>query len=85
MRWNEPAVGNGRQPRAKKIAQPPQAANADERLYTLQEVGERLGKSAEAVRQMILRGELPGVRIGARGVRVHASDFAKWIEDLEKA
>ena len=44
-------------------------------LYTVIEVGERLGVSKEAVYLMIKRGEIPTVKIGS--MKIRACDLEK--------
>ena len=56
-----------------------------DRLMTLEDVGEQLGKTVQAVRAMLYRGELEGVRLGKRGLRVKASILQAFIENLPPA
>lgn len=48
-------------------------------LLTVEETAQQIGRSPGAVRQLIARGELPGVRHGRR-VHVRVRDLQNWIE-----
>jgi excisionase family DNA binding protein len=68
----------------KRKAARPSVTNSEspfERLMTLAEVGEVLGKTTAAVRRMVQRAQLPAVRLG-RGFRVKPSQLAAFLNDL---
>lgn len=59
---------------------------AEEKLYTVKEIAERLQVHPETVRQWIRSGELRGFALGGTksGLRVVASDLNAFIEDRRK-
>lgn len=59
------------------------AKREPERLLPLEEVGTRLGKTAQAIRMMIYRGDIEAVRIGKRGLRIKASVLEQFIRRLQ--
>ncbi len=75
------------QTRAQIDRLPPEPQRADfvERLYTLHQMAAMLGKSTDAVRRMVYLGQLPAVRVGARSVRIKASEWQQWREQLPGA
>jgi excisionase family DNA binding protein len=56
-----------------------------ERLLTTAKVGRVLGKTAQAMRMMIYRGQLPAVKVGARALRVKESDLQTFLRRLRRA
>ncbi len=56
-----------------------------DRLVTLSEAGERLGKTPQAVRMMIYRDEIQAVRIGKRGLRIWESILQQYMQRLQTA
>jgi excisionase family DNA binding protein len=57
----------------------------NERFLTVNEVAELFRVNPMTVRNWIARGELTGVRLGARRVRVRQSDLAAFIEPGARA
>jgi excisionase family DNA binding protein len=53
------------------------------RLYSVKEAGRYLGRSAWAIRHLIWKGQLPGVRQGRR-VMVDIVDMDRFIERHKK-
>lgn len=51
-------------------------------LLPRDEVGRRLGKTAQAVRMMIYRGDIQALRIGKRGLRIKESILVEFIRKL---
>ena len=53
-----------------------------ERLLNLTEVSDVLGlKDEGTVRDLVMRGELPAVRLNQRVVRIRPSDLQKFLKD----
>jgi excisionase family DNA binding protein len=72
--------------RASKHPRPVTNAPAEfERLLTMAEVGRVLGKTAQAVRMMIYRGQISAVKVGVRSVRVKRSDLQAFLKHLRLA
>jgi len=44
------------------------------------QVGQRLGVTAETVRRLVRTQGLPAVRIGTKDLRVHEAELALWLE-----
>lgn len=51
-----------------------------ERLWTVKEVAELLGRSEKYVYDMALKGLIPAVRISKGTVRFDRQDLTKWID-----
>ena len=51
----------------------------DETFLTVAEIADQLQLNQQTVRNWIDRGELAAIRLGARRVRVRASDFERFI------
>ena len=49
-------------------------------LLTPEKVGAALGRHPKTVLQIFNRGELPGIRLGARTVRFHPADVEAYID-----
>jgi excisionase family DNA binding protein len=49
-------------------------------LLTLNDVANRLNCSRATVRRMVDRGELEGVKIGLRGIRVKSESLERYLE-----
>jgi excisionase family DNA binding protein len=74
---------NTPQRRALKGLPPPKEIKL-EPLLTVAQVAELLGKSIDAVRKMVYRGDLPAVRMGTRGVRFRRSEIAHYPDNLPR-
>jgi excisionase family DNA binding protein len=48
-------------------------------LLTVTQAAEILGKSIDAVRKMVYRGDLPTVRMGTRGVRFKREEITEYL------
>ena len=49
-------------------------------LLSVNQVGQRLGVTAETVRRLVRTQGLPAVRIGTKDLRVHEAELALWLE-----
>jgi excisionase family DNA binding protein len=70
------------QRRALKILPKPEPTPI-EPLLTVAQVAEILAKSTDAVRMMARRGQIPAVRMGARGIRFKREDIRRYLDELE--
>jgi excisionase family DNA binding protein len=57
----------------------------DDEFLTVAEIADRLKLNQQTVRNWIVRGELSGVRIGTRRVRVLSSELDRYIRDSSAA
>lgn len=53
------------------------------RLYSIEEAAEYLGRSAEAVRELIYRGRIPAVKIDRR-TQVDVRDLEKLVQHCKE-
>lgn len=63
-------------------ASAPAAASGGERLLSVDEVAERTGLTAQYVRGLIMRGELPAAGLG-KYLKVRGSTLDRWMADRE--
>ncbi|MCK6460276.1 MAG: helix-turn-helix domain-containing protein [Planctomycetes bacterium] len=57
------------------------SSSAPARLLTAREAADRLAVSLRTLRTIIGQGELPVVRVGIRGLRIHPEDLHRFIEE----
>lgn len=54
------------------------AVQVPPRYLTAQQAGDYIGKSADAVRMMVSRKEIPGIHPGPRTLRIDRNDIDTW-------
>jgi excisionase family DNA binding protein len=55
----------------------------NERVWTVQEIAQKLRVSEKTVQNWIVSGELVAFRVGKRGYRVRDANLQKFIEERE--